>query len=368
MQLFGKQEVDAATRVLKSRRLFRYEREDGCCDQFERMLCRELGVSHSLMLSSGMNALICALAALEIGPGDEVIVPAYTFIATPGAVLANRAHPVVADIDESLTLDPVAVEKKITKRTKAIIPVHTDGLACKMEELLEISRRHRIPLVEDVAQAMGGSYRGRPLGSFGKVGCFSFNQFKILTCGEGGALATNDARLYQRAVIHHDPGYRVNGHVGELSAPPHASGSMRASEISGAILCAQLKRLEKILTGLRERKRLMQDILSRAGSVVFPPVNCAQGDCGTTLMLELESGEKSLLLAWMYGEEGIQTRRLRDYPLQHCADWPGILKKHGCDKSLERLSRTVRVRIDLDLSLKQTERLARKMRSFAARI
>ena len=241
MQDFGAQEIAAATRVMRRGRLFRHlpGNEQGECDHFERALAAHLGVRHALTVSSGTNALICALAGLGIRPGDEVILPAYTFIATAGAVVAAGAVPVMADIDAGLTLDPLDTAARITRRTRAIIAVHMDGKPANLRALRALARRRGHWLIEDVAQAAGGHYRGKPLGAWGDAGCFSFNQFKTLTCGEGGALVTARREVHERAVIHHDMGCAFRLGARGFRTPLFIGGTLRASELQGAILRVQ---------------------------------------------------------------------------------------------------------------------------------
>jgi dTDP-4-amino-4,6-dideoxygalactose transaminase len=173
---------------------------------FERACESLMKVKHCLALNSCTSALLAGLSGLGIGPGDEVIVPGYTFIASIAAVTYARAIPVLAEIDESLTLDPQDVERKIGPRTRAMIAVHMLGAPCDMDALREIAARHKLFLIEDVAQACGGSYKGAPLGSSGDFGAFSLNIFKTITAGDGGLFTTGSTPLYERAFAFHDHG------------------------------------------------------------------------------------------------------------------------------------------------------------------
>ena len=161
-------------------------------EQLEQSFSKFMGSRYGMAVTSGTAALMCGLAGLGIGPGDEVIVPAYTWIASASAVVAVGAVPIMAEVDASLTLDPVDVEKKISPYTRAILPVHMRGAACRMDELLKIARAHNLSVLEDTAQANGASYQGRRLGTIGDVGAFSLQFNKIMTSGEGGMLLTND--------------------------------------------------------------------------------------------------------------------------------------------------------------------------------
>ena len=203
------EEEEAVLEVLRSKRLFRYYgpfSDDLKVAEFERQFAASMRTSHAVAVSSGTAALVCTLAALGIGPGDEVIVPAYTWISSAQAVTAAGAVPKLAEIDQSLTLDVADVERKISVRTKAIMPVHMRGAPSRMDELVALARRRGLKLLEDVAQAVGGSFNGQCLGSIGDVGAFSFQFNKIITCGEGGIAITKDAEIYRRIIMYHDGG------------------------------------------------------------------------------------------------------------------------------------------------------------------
>ena len=185
---------------------FRYYNPRSKSQLFEEQVKAKVDVKHALAVNSGTSALIASLVAAGIGPGDEVIVPAYTFFASASAVVVAKAIPVIVEIDETLTLDPIAVEKAITPRTKAILPVHMLGLPAKMDELMAIARKHKLMVIEDSAQAFGGKYRGRYLGTIGDLGCISLDAYKVIGTGEGGLVLTNNEWLYTRAQSYHDTG------------------------------------------------------------------------------------------------------------------------------------------------------------------
>src|SRR5213592_854061 len=200
----GRDELDALARVIESKNLFRYYGVGDGPDEvvsFEREFAEHMGAKHALCVNAGSSALICALIGAGVGEGDEVIVPAYTWNATPNAVLATRALPVLAEVDESLTLDPADVERRITSRTRAILPVHMRGAPAAMDSLVELAARHDLVLVEDVCQAAGATFRGRRLGTFGDAGAFSLQFNKIITTGEGGVMVTDRDDLLDVAVV-----------------------------------------------------------------------------------------------------------------------------------------------------------------------
>jgi dTDP-4-amino-4,6-dideoxygalactose transaminase len=280
---FGDAEIDAAVGVLRSRRLFRYLPDAHEVDDFERGLERRFGAPHATAVSSGTAALICGLAALGIGPGDEVIVPAYGFVACVLAPLAVGAVPVVCDIDESLTMDPADARRKITRRTRAIMPVHTLGHPADLDSIGEIAREHSLFVIEDACQAIGGSYHGQPLGTIGDAGALSFNQHKIITAGEGGALLTNRADIYERGFVAHDGSSSFSPHT--FAEPVFAGLAFRMGELAAAVLNVQLERLDEILGRLRSARDRIDAAL--AAAVDVPRVFCHDpaGACGTHLGL-----------------------------------------------------------------------------------
>ena len=235
-------EMAAALRVLVRGDLNRYLGHGiSETQRFETALQDTIGVKHALAVNSGTSALICALVGAGIGPGDEVLVPAYTWVSTAAAPLAVGAIPVLVDIDESLSIDPIDVKRKITPRTKAIIPVHMRNLVVDMDSIMQIARDHDLVVIEDACQAIGVIYRGRRVGSIGHVGAFSFNQHKNIRSGEGGALLTNDSRIFARAGMYHDVGsYSREGRF-EFDEPLFVGLNFRIPELLAAILNPQLQ-------------------------------------------------------------------------------------------------------------------------------
>lgn len=203
----GEEEKREVLEVLEHKYLFRYygpEKHPSKVRQFEVEFTEKIGVKHALAVNSCTSAIISSLVACGVGPGDEVIVPGYTFFASCASVIAAKAIPIIAEVDSSLTMDPDDLEKKITSRTKAVIPVHMRGAPCNMDRIMDIARRHNLSVIEDVAQACGGSYKGKRLGSLGDCNAFSLQYHKIITSGEGGVVTTDDALLYDRAQGYHD--------------------------------------------------------------------------------------------------------------------------------------------------------------------
>ncbi|MDQ4100168.1 MAG: DegT/DnrJ/EryC1/StrS family aminotransferase, partial [Chloroflexota bacterium] len=259
----GDEEKRAVMEVLESRSLFRYYGPDlrYKVAGFEAAFARYLDVPYVAACSSGTAALRIALAALGVGAGDEVIVPAVTFIASVGAVVAQGALPIFAEVDEFLTLDPLAIEPLLTERTRAIMPVHLNGIACDMDGIMQVARRHGIAVVEDTAQACGSFYKERRLGTIGDIGAFSFQLEKNITSGEGGAISTADEELYKRAVKYSDQGGQFpiqSGGIRDLvGGEPFLGENLRMTEIAGAILGCQLERLDGMLQRLERARQLV---------------------------------------------------------------------------------------------------------------
>ncbi|MHC4715149.1 MAG: DegT/DnrJ/EryC1/StrS family aminotransferase, partial [Planctomycetota bacterium] len=233
MYTIGEKEIEAVRRAIESGRLFRYGigRE---CEKFERRWAKYLGVRHAALTSSGTTALTAALIGLGIGPGDEVIVPSVTYMATAVSVLAAGAIPIIVDIDDTITIDPKAVEAAAGPRTRAVIPVHMWGLSCDMRAIMRVARKKKLLVVEDACQAVGGAYEGRMLGAIGHAGAFSFNYYKNISCGEGGGFVTNNAKALKRGQCYIDC---CNFYwQGRDPALEHfTAAGARASEIMGAI-------------------------------------------------------------------------------------------------------------------------------------
>ncbi|MBD3307463.1 aminotransferase class V-fold PLP-dependent enzyme [candidate division KSB3 bacterium] len=282
MYEFGQAEIDAVVRTLQRKKLFRYlEGEKGEADQFEEECSHKFEVAHTLLVSSGTAGLICGLAAMGIGPGDEVIIPGYTYVATALAPLAVGAVPVLCEINDSLTLDPAALEQTIGPKTRAVIPVHMHGFPCDMQAISAIAKHHQIFVLEDACQAIGGKYQGKCLGTLGDMGIFSFHQNKILTAGEGGAILTNNRTLYERAFIQHDGTCDDGSCCRDFAEPLFAGWAFRASELSAAILRVQLRRLDAILEDFAATKARVTDRLSHGSCDTPIPCYDPDGECGT---------------------------------------------------------------------------------------
>jgi 8-amino-3,8-dideoxy-alpha-D-manno-octulosonate transaminase len=229
--------------------------------QFEQQFANKMGLNHALAVSSGTAALRVALAALDIGPGDEVITQSFTFVATVEAIIESRAIPICAEIDDTLNLDPIDLRRKITSRTKAVIVVHMLGTPARLHEITEICREHNLILIEDTAWGCGGNLNGKPLGTWGQVGTYSFDFAKTMTTGEGGMVVFRDEVIWRKAAAWHDHGHENNPNVPRWEDTRLSSGfNYRMMELQGAIGLAQLKKLH----GVVETQRMNRDILWNA--------------------------------------------------------------------------------------------------------
>lgn len=333
----GDAEIEAVTAVLRNKNLFRHN-PDSQVRAFEQEASAVLGVEHALMVNSGTSALVCGLFGLGIGPGDEVIVPAYTYIATAAAVVAVGAVPVIAEIDDSLGLDPADLERKITPRTRAVIPVYMQGVPGRIAAILDVAKRHNLKVLEDAAQCIGGRYHGRMVGTLGDVGEWSLNYFKILTCGEGGLVFTNDYDVYERACFASDPALPMwmrdhEGHTGWHN-PPFSANCYRPSEILGAMARVQLEKLETILGHTRSLKAAFLDELAQAGAprgYTLQHVDDPSGDCGISASILCHDEAAAKRYAEALTAEGLPcgTAHNQGFPDRHIYRyWDSILDQN----------------------------------------
>ncbi|MGH9137290.1 MAG: DegT/DnrJ/EryC1/StrS family aminotransferase [Acidimicrobiales bacterium] len=363
MHSFGRQERKAAIRVLESGRLYRYVPGATESLAFEAELSAWTGSAHAVLVSSGTGALICALAAGGVGSGDEVLIPAYGFVADVLAVLALGAEPVVCEIGDTLTLDLADAERRITSRTRAIVPVHMNGFPAAIDGVLELAARHGLVVVEDACQGFGGTYGGRRLGIIGDLGTYSFNQHKLLTAGEGGAVVTNRRDLYERALITHDGACIYRDH--DLRTPPFAGLAFRANELTAAILRAQLRKADAILAGLRKTSIRLDDALAGFRAFEAIPRHDPSGACGTHVAYRFGDPADTQAFLDVASECGVHAGR--GLGSGHAfLEWGGVLPGLSLDgdaypQTADVLARTVVVWCNLGLT-------DRTVRSFAARL
>jgi dTDP-4-amino-4,6-dideoxygalactose transaminase len=350
----GEEEAEAAARVIRSHNVFRYYGVgDGPheVESFEREFAAHFGTSHALCVNAGSAALICALVGAGVGPGDEVVVPAYTWNATANAIVAARAVPVLAEVDDSLTLDPADVRRKLTASTRAILPVHMRGAPADMDALGEIASDHGLAVIEDVCQAAGASFRGRLLGTFGDAGAFSLQFNKIITTGEGGVMITNREDLYDLAIDVHDCAGSVRRGIG---LPRFAGWNFRASEIQAAVGRVQLMRLDGLVARMRANQAYVADRVSELPGLTLRRPNDDGGDAGVCLVAFAQTAALAAEAVAALRAEGVEAMRIYDpnvpdlhvYPF-----WAPIFEALAaagrpaphCPQTLALLERTIHV-------------------------
>lgn len=294
--LIDEQEINQVLEVLRGGWIYRYGQEDNPNFKaqvwtFEKAMAELAGVRYAVAVNSGSTALWIALLGLEMGPGDEVIVPGFTFIASISAIAYAGAVPVLAEIDRSFNLDPADVEQKITSRTRAIMAVHLMGSPARMDELKSVADRHGLLLIEDCAQAFGARYKGRPVGSIGNVGAFSFNYAKVITAGEGGVIVTDSEPLYKRCFALHDQGHAPLRKGREVGQRPFLGLDFRMTELQGAVLLAQLRKLGFIRERLRTHRDLFLSHLRDLPGLEFRDLPDPDGDAATVLTVLFPTAE-----------------------------------------------------------------------------
>jgi len=298
-ELFGDEERKEVLDVLETGILFRYNHDsqrNGVwkAKTFEQEFSSYLGVKHTHFCASGTAADSLSLACCGIGYGDEVIVPPYTFIAPIEAVMVAGAVPVFAEIDETLCLSPEGIEKAITPRTKAVLIIQVFGSMGRMDEILAVCKKHNLILIEDAAPALGGSYKGKMLGNFGKMSAFSFDFYKIITAGEGGAVATNDDELYDRAHKFSDHGHDHTGNARGAEQHPILGYNFRGSELGAAVVLAQLRKLPYMIEKQKAHQKVLKQVLQEFPEIRTRLVPDEDGDSATFLSFFLPNSEKAI--------------------------------------------------------------------------
>ncbi len=299
-EVFGEEEKQQALEVFDTGVLFRYEfgeQRKGVYKvrEFEQAFAKYTGAAHAQAVTSGTAALKVALTALGVGIGDEVITQGFTFVATWEAILDVGAVPVFTEVDQTLNMDPTDLEKKITSKTRAIIPVHMLGAPARIVEIKAIADKYGVPIVEDTAQAPGARLNGQHLGTFGHFGTFSFDAVKTMTTGEGGMVISNDEELWRNCSEYHDHGHdhAVNpgGRGGE--GRRFIGFNYRMMELQGAIGLAQLAKLDSMIASQQENKAILKEAASKIAGVSFRVILDEQGDSATFLSFMLPEKEQA---------------------------------------------------------------------------
>jgi 8-amino-3,8-dideoxy-alpha-D-manno-octulosonate transaminase len=259
--------------------------------ELEEAICKRFGSQYAQLTSSGTSALSTAMAALGIGSGDEVIMPSFTFVASFEAVLSVGAIPVLVDIDETLTLNPDAVRKAITNKTKCVMPVHMCGSMADMDALKTICKEHNLILLEDACQSIGGSYKGKSLGTIGDAGTFSFDFVKTMTCGEGGVVMTNSQDVYTKCDAYTDHGHDHKGVDRGADLHPFLGYNYRISELHAAVGLAQIRRVDEFLSIQKKNYTALKNILQQVPEISFRSIPDPEGDSCTFISWFLPTEE-----------------------------------------------------------------------------
>ena len=285
-EFFGAEEKKEVNDVLNTGILMRYG-FDGArqgiwkAQELEKEICNTFGSKYAHLTSSGTAALTTAMAALGIGAGDEVIIPAFTFVASFEAILSTGAIPVLVDVDDTLTLNPNAVKAAITPQTKCIMPVHMCGSMADMDALQTICAEHNLLLLEDACQSIGGTYKGKKLGTIGNAGTFSFDFVKTITCAEGGVVMTNDETVFTNCDGYTDHGHDHKGVDRGADLHPFIGYNFRISELHAAVGLAQIRKLDTFLSIQKRNHKIIKDILSTVPEISFRRVPDVDGDSCT---------------------------------------------------------------------------------------
>ncbi len=369
----------SALRVLAGGELARYHSSGQSeVHKFEKELAQFVGVHSALGVNSGTSALICSLVALGIGPGDEVLVPAYTWISTAAAPLAVGAVPVLTEVHWSLAIDPDDIRRKISPHTKAIIVVHMLNTVGNMDEILAIAKQHNLYVIEDACQAVGVMYRGRRCGSIGDVGAYSFNVLKNIQAGEGGALLTNSERAFTRGLMYHDVGSYTRAGRGETDEPLFIGQNYRMTNLAAAILRPQLRTLDKKLEVRKARRRYWQDQLSGplGKGMQMSPHNDPENAVSATIRFDdpeearafaqrrgverLIDTERHVYTNWKSIRSGVTT-----HPRMDPYSWAPRdvrIREDSCPVTLDILARTCHIRLFPEVPFIVYRRLVGKAR------
>jgi len=332
-EIFGEEEKKEIMDVLDTGVLFRYEfaeQRKGVykVKDFENSFAKYCGTNHAQAVTSGTAALKVALTALGVGPGDEVVTQGFTFVATWEAIFEVGALPVFTEVDETLNMDPVDLKKKITPKTKCIIPVHMLGAQAKVEEIVKIASSHGIPVLEDTAQAAGARIKGQHLGTFGKCGTFSFDSVKTMTTGEGGMIITDDQDLWRSMSEYQDHGHdhKVNpgGRGGE--GRRFIGFNYRMMELQGAIGLAQLAKLDSMIVAQKKNKAKLKEAVANIPGVTFRELVDEQGDSATFFTFSLQDSEHCCRVNDYLKENGQGAINFSDNTWHFYPKWENLLE------------------------------------------
>ncbi len=365
-ELIGKEEFNEIQEIFKNgavlyRNGFEQQRND-CFKvrDFEKEFAKYLSIENSLAVTSGTAALRVALAALGIGEDDEVITQSFTFVATLEAIIESNATPVCTEIDNTLNMDPIDLEKKITPKTKAVIVVHMLGTPAKLKEIKDICKRYNLFLIEDTAWGCGGSLEDKKLGTWGDIGTFSFDFAKTITTGEGGMIVFKDKEIREKAAAWHDHGHENNPNFPRWEDTRSMSGfNFRMSELQGAIGLAQLKKLDYIVKKQRENKSFFWDQIKDINEVKLRTAPEGSYETCDALVFSLSDKKRALKCRLELNKLGMATKILPEAYTWHFAGsffhMENFIKKdnfklsQAFQKSREILDKTISIPIQVKM-------------------
>lgn len=375
----GNEELEIVTELIKEpQKLWRY-RKDSYSGRFESLACELTKAKYALFVNSGTSALACCLSGLGVGPGDEVIVSAYTYIATASACIEVGAVPVVCEIDNSLGLSPEDLENRITKHTKAVIVTHMQGVPARLKEIRAITKRRGLFLIEDCCQAVGARYEGQHCGVNSDAFAWSLNYYKNITCGEGGVFFTSSKDVFTKGYLQSDPAGAMWGNdFDDGSVLCFTRSGYRASELCGGVAYAQIQKLEGILVKTRAlKKELLESLSGEFKHFTLQHIDDKEGDCGISFTMIANSKKECELLTQSLNKEGLSVGSAYSpdgFPDRHIFTfWEGIINKKGatdknypwgdpsykgdvrytkesCPQTLDILSRSLRISIHLGMT------------------
>jgi 8-amino-3,8-dideoxy-alpha-D-manno-octulosonate transaminase len=309
-EFFGAEERKEVNDVLETGILMRYG-FDGPrkgiwkAKELETAITQTFGCQYAQLTSSGTAALTTAMVALGIGAGDEIIMPSFTFVASFEAVLSVGAIPVLVEVDETLTLAPDAVRKAITPKTKCVMPVHMCGSMADLDALAAICKEHHLILLEDACQSIGGTYKGKALGTIGHAGTFSFDFVKMITCAEGGVVMTNDKEVYTNSDGYTDHGHDHLGVDRGADLHPFIGYNYRISELHAAVGLAQIRKLDTFLAIQKKNNHSLRSYLEQIPEITFRVVPEGGVDSCSFLSWFLPSAEATQAVVAAMKEAGI---------------------------------------------------------------
>ncbi|CAG36670.1 DegT/DnrJ/EryC1/StrS family aminotransferase [Desulfotalea psychrophila] len=339
-EVFGEEEKQQVNEVLDSGVLFRYEFKDQRkgvykVKEFENKFASYANSTHGQAVTSGSAALKVALMGLGVGPGDEVITQGFTFVATWEAILEIGATPVFTEVDETMNMDPADLKKKITAKTKCIIPVHMLGAPARIEEIVAIAKAKNIFVLEDSAQAPGARINGKHVGSFGDCGTFSFDSVKTITTGEGGMIITDNADLWRTMSEYHDHGHDHLDNPGGRGGDKRRfiGSNYRMMEIQGAIGLAQLGKLDYIVSQHQKHKAILKEAASAIPGVSFRHIMDEKGDSASFFSFFLQDKEHSSRVNEVLRAEGCGAINFAENTWHFYPKWEHLLGAKTCTAS-----------------------------------